>query len=281
MAPFVGYYYFNSGNLASLKIPYPFGPEIVPGQQAPEMTWRMGLEYQSDINSDRENYIGIAPAAKGGIDPLNQHKPPLFLDQGFLYFSRPEWDATYSRFSSDIRPSVGEGQSWEFEVSNPRKSRSTIRVKGIDAVPGNYEVILINKYNSVPVDLRKSAEYGYQAVASKMKFTILVGTKQYIAAEISKTLPSEFELAQNFPNPFNLSTSISVRMPRDAKIRVDVYSVLGQHVKTLADDTYSAGTHTFLWDGTDRSGAIVASGVYFYRLLEGTNVQTKKMILTK
>ncbi len=281
MDPFVGYYYFNSGNLASLKIPYPFGPEIVPGQQAPEMTWRMGLEYQSDINSDRENYIGIAPAAKGGIDPLNQHKPPLFLDQGFLYFSRPEWDATYSRFSSDIRPSVGEGQSWEFEVSNPRKSRSTIRVKGIDAVPGNYEVILINKYNSVPVDLRKSAEYGYQAVASKMKFTILVGTKQYIAAEISKTLPSEFELAQNFPNPFNLSTSISVRMPRDAKIRVDVYSVLGQHVKTLADDTYSAGTHTFLWDGTDRSGAIVASGVYFYRLLEGTNVQTKKMILTK
>jgi hypothetical protein len=282
MDPFKGYYYFNGANASVLKIPYPFGSANAAPGSAPQMDWKLQLSFESDINTDRENYIGIAPASSAGADPYDQHKPPLFLDQGFLYFSRPAWDGAHSRYSSDIRPSLGDGQTWEFEVSNPRKITSAIHVSGVDKVPAGTEVVLINLFNSTPVDLRKSADYAYQTVSTKMPFKVLVGTKAYVAAEVAKLVPQTFALDQNFPNPFNSSTSMTVRLPRDARIRLDIFSVLGQYVKTVGEGEFSAGVHTFFWDGTDASGEGVASGVYFYRLLEGKDVlQTKKMIITK
>jgi len=141
---------------------------------------------------------------------------------------------------------------------------------------------LIDLSNSAPFDLRKNGSYSYQTISPKMQFKIMVGTKEFIAQQVKSLVPTTFELEQNFPNPFNPSTSISVKLPHDAHIRLDIYSVLGQLVKTLADDQFTQGVHTFWWNGTDGSGTIAASGVYFYRLMEGTHVlQTKKMILIK
>ena len=115
-----------------------------------------------------------------------------------------------------------------------------------------------------------------------MPFTMIIGTKEFIRGEIAKQVPTAFELAQNFPNPFNPTTSISIRLPRESRVRLEIYSILGQRVATLADGTYEAGVHTFVWEGLGESGRAVSSGVYLYRLLDGDNlVQTKKMILTK
>lgn len=281
LEPFKGYYFFNSSNLTALKVPYPFGkinltPKIIP------TLWSVKLNYESDINKDAENYLGISPTAKQGMDMLDGRKPPLFLDQGFLYFPRPAWDETFQRFSSDFRPDIGDGQTWDFEVANPRKSTGKIRFDGIENIPANYHVVLINLWNSVPFDLRRQATYSFVNVIDKMQFKMIVGTEEYVNNEINKVLPKEFELLQNFPNPFNSSTSISVKLPRDANVKLNIYNSIGQLVKTVAEGTYTAGTHTFLWDGTDASGSITSSGVYFYRLLEGaTLLQTKKMIMIK
>ncbi|MBI5021905.1 MAG: T9SS type A sorting domain-containing protein [Ignavibacteriales bacterium] len=281
LEPFKGYYFFNSSNLTSLKFPYPFGrinvtPKIIP------TLWSVKLNYESDLNHDTENYLGIAPIAKQGMDMLDGRKPPLFLDQGFLYFPRPVWDETFQRFSSDFRPEIGQGQTWDFEVANPRKSLGKIGFDGIDNIPGDYRVILINLWNSTPFDLRKQPTYSFLSVIEKMQFKIVIGTEEYIESEIDKVLPKEFELVQNFPNPFNSSTSLSVKLPRDANVKLNIYNSLGQLVKTIAEGAYTAGIHTFVWDGTDASGSITSSGVYFYRLLEGATIlQTKKMIMIK
>jgi uncharacterized repeat protein (TIGR02543 family) len=281
LEPFKGYYFFNSSNLTALKFPYPFG-KINPAQKIIPTLWSVKLNYESDINKDTENYLGIAPIAKQGMDILDGRKPPLFLDQGFLYFPRPAWDETFQRFSSDFRPDIGNGQTWDFEVSNPRKSTGEIRFDGIENIPANYRVVLINLWNSTPFDLRKQTTYSFLSVIEKMQFKIVVGTDEYIESEIDKVLPKEFELVQNFPNPFNSSTSLSVKLPRDANVKLNIYNSLGQLVKTVAEGTYTAGTHTFLWDGTDASGSITSTGIYFYRLLEGAMLlQTKKMIMIK
>src|ERR1700690_3127308 len=63
MAPFVGYYYFNTTNAQTLKIPYPFGSSRIAPATSPQVTWKLQLSTESDINTDRENYIGIAPTA--------------------------------------------------------------------------------------------------------------------------------------------------------------------------------------------------------------------------
>jgi hypothetical protein len=94
-------------------------------------------------------------------------------------------------------------------------------------------------------------------------------------------LPQKFELGQNMPNPFNPNTVIQFAVPRPAEVRVEVFNVLGQKVKTLANEFSKAGYKRVEWDGTDDNGSSVASGVYLYRMTSGDFSETKKMLLLK
>jgi hypothetical protein len=95
-------------------------------------------------------------------------------------------------------------------------------------------------------------------------------------------IPAEFFLADNYPNPFNPSTAISFGLPKDAFVKLDVFNLLGQKVKTLLSENQRAGYKRVVWDGRDNSNKAVASGVYFYRLsTDGDFEQTKKMLLVK
>ncbi len=97
----------------------------------------------------------------------------------------------------------------------------------------------------------------------------------------SYELPETFQLAQNFPNPFNPTTTISFSLARSSAVRLAVYNVLGREVKVLAQGTLEAGRHEVVWDGTDHRGRSVASGVYCYRLETIEYIDAKKMILLK
>jgi hypothetical protein len=94
-------------------------------------------------------------------------------------------------------------------------------------------------------------------------------------------LPSAYQLDQNHPNPFNPQTVIGYTLPRTERVSLSVYNLLGQRITTLIDQIQSAGNHSVTWDGADREGRPVASGVYFYRLKSGDFAQTKKMLLLK
>lgn len=90
------------------------------------------------------------------------------------------------------------------------------------------------------------------------------------------TVPAEFSLAQNFPNPFNPSTVIQYGLPKGSHVLLDVYNIIGQKVATLVNENQEAGFHQVRFSGTE-----LPSGVYFYRLTAGGFVKTLKMILTK
>ena len=93
--------------------------------------------------------------------------------------------------------------------------------------------------------------------------------------------PERFSLSQNYPNPFNPETEISYALPSACPVKLFVYNLLGQRVRTLVDEYQAAGHKSVLWDGTDEDGNQVASGVYFYRMQAGDNADVKKMILMK
>lgn len=88
--------------------------------------------------------------------------------------------------------------------------------------------------------------------------------------------PEGLVLAQNYPNPFNPSTTISYSIPNSSKVLLKVFNSLGQEVATLVDRNQPIGIHSISWDASS-----VSSGVYFYQLIVGSNVLTKKMILIK
>ena len=91
----------------------------------------------------------------------------------------------------------------------------------------------------------------------------------------------EFSLAQNFPNPFNPSTSISYELRSESSVTLKVYDLLGREVATLANGVEKTGLHTVRWSGRNEQGVSVSSGIYFYQLHAGSFVSTKKMILLK
>jgi hypothetical protein len=89
-------------------------------------------------------------------------------------------------------------------------------------------------------------------------------------------------LEQNYPNPFNPQTTIAFSLKGRGRVKIDVYNVAGELVKTLVDETRDAGSYTDVrWDGTNGVGSPVASGVYFYKLVTNNFSQTKKMVLLK
>ena len=96
-------------------------------------------------------------------------------------------------------------------------------------------------------------------------------------------LPKVFSLAQNSPNPFNPATTISYSVPEGTlvQVKLTVYNIRGQLVRTLVDEVREPGSYTVYWDGRNDAGRQVASGVYFYRMRAGDFVQTRKMVLLK
>jgi hypothetical protein len=99
--------------------------------------------------------------------------------------------------------------------------------------------------------------------------------------EHGEILPYKFELSQNYPNPFNPATTIEYSVPSRTDITIEIFNVLGQKVRTLVNETKSAGSYRIEWNGSDDAGKPVSTGVYLYRFSAGEVVQTKKMLLLK
>jgi hypothetical protein len=94
-------------------------------------------------------------------------------------------------------------------------------------------------------------------------------------------LPRLFFLRQNFPNPFNASTIISYVLFEQSRVNIAIYNSLGQKVISYDLGNVNTGEHSVVWDGTDRHGNRVSSGVYFYRLETSFGDKKKKMLLIK
>lgn len=94
-------------------------------------------------------------------------------------------------------------------------------------------------------------------------------------------IPEQFILHQNFPNPFNASTILRYELAEETHIKLDIYNLLGQKIKTLIDDVQPVGLHEIPWEGLNEDGVKASSGIYFYRLKTSNFVDIKKMSLLR
>ena len=93
--------------------------------------------------------------------------------------------------------------------------------------------------------------------------------------------PEVFALRQNYPNPFNPVTTIAYDIPEIANVRIDMYNILGQKVRTLVNGTHQPGMYHVRWNGTNDFGNPVSSGMYFYRISSEEFISVKKLVLMK
>ena len=148
-----------------------------------------------------------------------------------------------------------------------------VKGSGTTAQSHNYHLV----DTSVP-----SGKYIYRL--KQIDFDGTVHLSVEIEAEI--IIPNEYILEQNHPNPFNSSTVIRYRIPRESWVNISIYNLLSQKIKTLVDEQKGAGDYSIHWDGFDSSANEAPNGVYFYRLEAIDNNQnpygaTEKMLIVK
>ena len=97
----------------------------------------------------------------------------------------------------------------------------------------------------------------------------------------SETFPKGFMLEQNFPNPFNPSTTIDYELPENGLVNITIYDITGRHISTLVSNHQYAGYKSIQWSATNSHGERVSAGIYLYKIQTGEFRQTKKMVLLK
>ena len=93
--------------------------------------------------------------------------------------------------------------------------------------------------------------------------------------------PTEYRLYNNYPNPFNPTTSIMYDLPYQANVVMEIYNIMGKKVKTLIEGLQPPGKHTVVWDATDRNGVQVTTGIYLCRLRTPGFQETIRLVLIK
>jgi flagellar hook assembly protein FlgD len=157
---------------------------------------------------------------------------------------------------------------------------------GIDSI--SWQLIAADSFN---VPLRK-AYFNYLLIEEegshgmhnpKFAVDVLIQSKNVLIGITtnSNEVPMKYELTQNYPNPFNPVTKFTFSIPKANDVLITIYDITGREITTLVSMKMTPGKYTVDWDGTNTSGNLVSSGVYFYKIVSGDFVETKKMVMVK
>jgi len=279
-----GYVYFNTAVKPSLRIPFEAirGALVKSREEELPGVWNIRIALRSGSISDDLAAFGVAPGASARIDTLDFRRPRSIGRVPSVYFDRSEWDPVYSVFACDIRPPTMELETWDFEVDLPIRESAELSFAGVEMVPEGLMILLFDHQTLQSLDLRDRAEYGFRPSLSHSRFSVLVGSPDAVRKELEEKRPSEFVLGDNYPNPFNPTTTIPLTVPERSEVTLTVYDVLGAEVRRLHHGFLAPGRYWFTWDGTTENGSPVATGMYLSRMTSSTGMtKTKKMILVK
>jgi len=168
---------------------------------------------------------------------------------------------------------------------NEEKDLSGYRVYGKTSESG--DAILLETLSTSEYDVTDSNENGGYHFWGVSAFDYNGNESRieeiaWITTDVAEhEVPTVNHLSQNYPNPFNPITTIDFGLKSPADVSLRIYDVSGRLVRVLADGYFGAGEYCRIWDGRTASGAMSASGVYFYKLVTGDFTEMKKMILLR
>lgn len=172
----------------------------------------------------------------------------------------------------DARPAAGN-DDWHV-LSSDRNGLIKVVAAGVTATSGAVVELIFTRIESL-------SDIGEIALNDPVLDEVRLSGSVPLMGLSNQMIPGTFYLGDNYPNPFNPTTTISFGLPITSEIQIDIFNVLGQRIRTLISSRYDIGHHTVTWNGTDDSHSPVASGIYFYRLQAGDLTMNKKMVLMK
>jgi hypothetical protein len=212
----------------------------------------------------------------------------------------------------DLRAQL-QSFTYDFDVSSAGTFDVTLYLMAPVYGTGNFIMDIWSEGNLIFDDLDVETEAGgtYQALIKTFSVNVTDGTldiqfqmvnkaalvsaiavvQQTVAPNLAKrgsaedeaaaTTPEGFELSQNYPNPFNPETTIRYSIPEAVHVRLVIYNALGQEVSVLVDGFQQAGRQRVIWNGRNRSGQEMPSGVYHYKLITPNRVLARQFTLLR
>jgi len=146
---------------------------------------------------------------------------------------------------------------------------------------GDLDIAVPNQSSFILVDYKNNT--GMRLWNCFKKNTSRTGNaaQSYTSTDENEVPQFSTKLGKNYPNPFNPSTSIAFSVKKTETVKLEIFNIKGQLVKTLIDDVVKQGYHTTVWNGTDSKNQTVSSGLYLYKLSTKDHSEIKKMLMVK
>ena len=271
LQPWEGYWVFNRGDGIYQKLIEPRETDqAVEKQGAPEseQNYRLNISAFTSQSRDQMNAIGLINTASDEIDRLDYRDPPAAWNGIRLSIRQGE-----ESFAGNFKSWTEVGKDWDLLLTN-RSGGETITLKLAESgeMPAHFQTYVfdLEKQYLIPVS-EGSFQIHLDEYETERNLRIVLGTKGY-AESVSdgiSMVPLDYRLSQNYPNPFNPQTTIAFELRELGEVKLEIYNILGQRVKTLINGKRDAGRYTLKWNGLNDAGNRVASGVYLYRLQAG------------
>ena len=294
MEPWQGYYIRNlESSPVTIGIPARAftGARKAPAWESLVRTpgdWVVRITAEGGSASDCDNYFGCLAGSREEWDSLDLSEAPPFGDYVSLAFPHREWERYPGMYTADFRASGPEGHIWEFDVQTSlRNTKITLRFHGLADLAPDQQLVLVDGQTGIQVILNDiDGEYQYVASSSgeKRSFELLAGSGDFLSGRLGNDaalLPESTRLLQNFPNPFNLCTTIHVQLDRQAHVHLVLRNLLGQTICVFRDEMTAPGHLVFVWDGKDRFGRVVPAGIYLLALHTEAHHEIRKIVMVK
>lgn len=284
--PWEGYWIFNPlSQSVNLSIPpleslgdSPI-PKIAKNFNKDEFLIQVRAEIRNSKYRDNQNFVGMVDVKNIFYGKDIPEAPPI---RNNLRLSIIENDIRYAQNVVQVNP---DGAYWHLQLSTVEKNKEVfLSFNFMNHLPEGFNVWLLNLDSEVSIPINSDRATILTGEKGNMNLQLIIGTENYAketAGNISLT-PEQYVLSQNFPNPFNPSTTISYNLKEKSNVTLEIFDILGRKIKSLVDgEIQSAGRHIVVWNGKNISGNSVSSGVYLYRIHANDFIETKKMLLIR
>ena len=279
LIPTQAYYFYNIENASYLDIPYPVEGLNLPKGGANPAKLVQPSDSQIQVHFLKED-VKIGSVKLILSDDQNVKNKPDREPAPPTHFS------TNSITWLDTDPMLPQSEWYsitEYLDQSPISKKITVNVGESANYSLDVELFLEDNLIAHLWDTKnqrwlQKGDRGFEVFlqSGQHHFELFLGSDQQITKIIEETLPTQFELLSNYPNPFNPTTTLRFSLPEPNKVNMNIYDIMGRKVSTLISQRLEAGYHSIDWNASH-----LASGVYIVELVAGQQRRTQKIALIK
>ena len=289
MVPWGAYAIFNqSSEPESLKLrPLDYVPRSM-GKKTSTGNWSVNIGVRSGKYADLKNVFGMMASSDQGWDSRDCPELPT-VDKYISFYSEPGYGmGSHEKLTMDFRQLGDSVQVWNLSLeTNLGACEPNMEMRLSGDLNGN-QLWMLDMQKMVPMELISGQvnHHSVNLISSNLKnrYKLVYGSRadaNRIIEEAFGSIPEQFSLGNNYPNPFNPKTVIPFSIPEPSLVTINIYDITGREINQIVHEYLGSGFYTRKWNGQNSKGKPVSTGVYYYSIETKLFKKFKKMILLK